>query len=92
MSDTLTIPNRLPALGDLVRDKVSGFEGIAVAHSKHLTGCDRIWVIPKVGDDRKPVEGAWFDIDMLLIVQPIVIEPVVYNRAAPGGADLPAPR
>lgn len=28
-------------LGDRARDKVSGFEGIVVAHHKFLTGCDR---------------------------------------------------
>jgi len=84
--------NRLPALGDKVRDRITGFEGIASAHAKHLTGCDRVWVSPRVGGDGKPIEGVWVDIDMLEIVEPAVIEPVVYSRKAPGGVDLPASR
>ena len=84
--------NRLPALGDRVKDKVNGFTGIATTQSKHLSGCDRMWVIPPVGADGKIVEGCWVDIDMLEIVEASVIEPVTYTRAAPGGVDLPAPR
>lgn len=84
--------NRLPALGDQVRDKITGFEGIVTTHAQHLTGCDRLWVSPRVGDDGKTRDGMWVDIDMLEIVQPAVIEPVVYNRKAPGGIDLPPSR
>lgn len=84
--------NRLPEIGDRVRDKVCGFEGIASAHAKHLSGCDRLFVTPVVGDDGKYVEGMWCDIDMLEIIEANVIEPVVYNRSAPGGVDLPASR
>lgn len=81
--------NRLPALGDEVRHKITGFIGIVTSHSKHLSGCDRLWVEPRVGDDGKARDGQWADIDMLEIVRPSVIEAVVYTRAAPGGVDLP---
>ena len=40
--------NRTPTVGDRVRCKVSGFEGIVSAHAKHLAGCDRLYVTPKV--------------------------------------------
>ena len=84
--------NRLPELGDRVRDKISGLEGIATAHAQHLTGCDRFWVAPRVGQDGKPVDGMWIDIDMLEIVVPQVVQRVKYTRAAPGGIDLPNSR
>jgi hypothetical protein len=84
--------NRLPALGDRVRHRVTGFEGIVTSHATHLTGCDRLWIEPRVGADGKTIEGHWADIDMVEIVEPGVIEAVVYTRRAPGGADLPAPR
>jgi hypothetical protein len=84
--------NRLPELGDLVRDKVTGFEGIVTSHAQHLTGCDRFWIEPRVDSEGKTREGRWTDIDLLEIVEPNKIERVIYNRKAPGGTDLPASR
>lgn len=84
--------NRLPELGDRVRDKITGFEGIVTTHATHLTGCDRLWVSPKVGEDRKMIDGMWVDIDMLDIVTPQAVERVIYSRMAPGGIDLPKSR
>ena len=84
--------NRDPGLGDEVRHKVTGFTGIITSHSKHLAGCDRFWVEPKVGADGKAIDGQWADIDLVEIVRPNAVEPVKYTRAAPGGIDLPAPR
>lgn len=81
--------NRLPALGDRVKCRVTGFVGIVTTHAKHLTGCDRLWLEPTIGDDGKPRDGRWIDIDMLDIVDPAVLSPVVYQKAAPGGVDLP---
>jgi len=48
-------------LGRLVRDKVTGFEGIAVARTTYLQGCDRIELQPKVGKDGKLDEPQAFD-------------------------------
>lgn len=84
--------NRLPALGDEVRNRITGFTGIVTSYSKHLAGCDRLWVEPRVDATGKPMEGAWLDIDLAEITRPNVIDPIRYNRSAPGGIDLPAPR
>lgn len=84
--------NRLPSLGDEVRHKVTGFTGIVTSHAKYIAGCDRMWIDPKVGPDGKPIEGQWVDIDMVEIVTPEAVAPVIYERRAPGGIDLPAPR
>lgn len=84
--------NRDPALGDEVRHKVTGFVGIITSHSKHLAGCDRFWVEPKVNSEGKAMEGQWVDIDLTEIMRPAVIEPVKYTRTAPGGFDLPPSR
>lgn len=83
--------NRLPQLGDEVRNKITGFTGIVTSHAKHLAGCDRLWVEPRVDANGKSMDGHWLDIDLAEIVRPNVIEPIVYSRAAPGGFDLPAP-
>jgi hypothetical protein len=84
--------NRDPSLGDEVRNKVTGFTGIVTTYAKHLAGCDRLWVEPRVGEDGKARDGQWSDIDMVEIVSPGVVEPVAYIRRAPGGVDLPPSR
>ncbi len=84
--------NRLPALGDELRHKITGFTGIATTYAKHLTGCDRLWLEPRVDATGKAMDGQWADIDMLEIVRPNVIEAVTYTRVAPGGVDLPRSR
>jgi len=84
--------NRLPCIGDEVRHKVTGFTGIATSHAKHISGCDTLFVEPKVDTDGKHRDGRWADIDLLEIVTPAVVEPIVYQGRAPGGVDLPAPR
>lgn len=49
-------------LGTKVRERVSGFEGVAVARTTWLTGCDRYTVQP-TGLDKagKPFESCTFD-------------------------------
>lgn len=84
--------NRLPDLGDKVRDKITGFEGIVVSYSRHIAGCDRLWIEPKIGADGKRGDGVWIDIDLAEIVEASVVAPIVYTRRAPGGIDLPSPR
>ena len=84
--------NRLPGLGDEVRHVVTGFQGIVVSYAKHVAGCDRLFVEPKVDRDGKLIDGAWFDIDMLKIVKSNAVPVIEYNRKAPGGIDLPKSR
>ena len=48
-------------LGREVRDKVSGFTGIASGRSTYLSGCAHICISPKVGKDRKLPESKWID-------------------------------
>ena len=81
--------NRDPAIGDKVKHKVTGFVGIVTTHAKHLSGCDRLWIEPPVDATGKPMDGHWADIDMVEIIEPNAIEPVKYQRKAPGGVDLP---
>jgi len=50
-------------LGDEVKDKVTGFEGIAMARTEYLYGCVLIGVLLKVlsKDEGKPIDWVWFD-------------------------------
>ncbi len=48
-------------LGDKVKDKVTGFTGIAIGRTTWLHGCDRYVVQPIVGKDGKLPENQVFD-------------------------------
>ena len=66
------------ALGDKVRDSVSGFEGIAVSSHNYLHGCTRINVQPPVGDDGKLPDTATFDEPQLVAIEvaAVKVDPV----------------
>ena len=50
------------AVGQTVRDTITGFEGVVVAETKWLHGCRRLTVQPRELDkDGKPVEAQTFD-------------------------------
>ena len=48
-------------LGREVKDRVTGYQGIAVGRSVFLQGCARILVQPPTDKDGKMVEAASFD-------------------------------
>jgi hypothetical protein len=48
-------------LGIKARSKVSGFTGVITSRLEHLNGCNRYWIEPRVGKDKKPTEGCWID-------------------------------
>lgn len=47
--------------GDHVEDMISGFKGFVTARQDHITQCNRYFVEPRVGEDGKLVDAAWFD-------------------------------
>jgi len=62
-------------LGNKVRDKVTGFEGIAIAKIEYINGCIQFCVKPKVKEDGKMPDGEYIDVDDLEIVyKGIIIE------------------
>lgn len=48
-------------LGHKVRDKVTGFTGIAISRNEWLIGCTRIGVKPQGLHEGKTIELEWFD-------------------------------
>lgn len=57
-------------LGDLVRDQISGFQGVAVGRTEWLYGCVRITVAARGLDkDGKPFDSQTFDEDQCEIVE-----------------------
>lgn len=56
-------------LGDLVKCKITGFKGTAVARTQWISGCDRINVQPRVDKDGKVPDPQSFDETMLVVVK-----------------------
>ena len=56
-------------LGDLVKDAVTGFSGIAVAKTEWLHGCKRITVQPQHLEKGKIAENATFDEPQLVLIK-----------------------
>jgi len=57
-------------LGDKVRCKVDGFEGIATSRVEYLNGCVQYGVRPNVDKDGKRVDVSYIDIEELEVVEP----------------------
>ncbi|KKN02228.1 hypothetical protein LCGC14_1119690 [marine sediment metagenome] len=55
-------------LGDEVKDKVSGFQGVADARFTYLQGCNRIQVQPPVKKDGKLPDSKVFDEPLLEVM------------------------
>lgn len=55
-------------LGCKVKDKITGFKGIATGICSYITGCDRVLVTPPVCKKGKLAEGEWFDIQRLTVL------------------------
>lgn len=48
-------------LGQRVRDRVTGFEGVVIGRTEFLYATPRVWVDPGLMNDGKPIEASWFD-------------------------------
>jgi len=56
-------------LGDRMKDRISGFEGIAVAYSCWLNGCERFCLQPPTDKNGKLLEAEWVDVSQLRVVK-----------------------
>jgi hypothetical protein len=63
------LASHLAILGKQVKDKITGFKGVAVSVSFDLYGCIQVVVAPAVGQDGKIPDSAWFDIHRLEILR-----------------------
>ena len=49
-------------LGDKVKDRISGYKGIATAIAAYLNGCTRVLIEPiKLDDEGNMLKSLWFD-------------------------------
>lgn len=80
-----------PELGDEVEDMISGIKGIVVIYQKHLTGCDRVTIQPKVGADGKQPDWYSFDITVARILKRQAVVPKTAEELKPEVTKTEAP-
>ena len=81
-------PFRGIALGDRARCTLTGFEGIVLGRSEHLTGCNQVFLLPGSDKSNEYKEGVWFDVERIAVLERAVVQ-VSESRT---GADIPPPR
>tara|TARA_R110002126_G_scaffold110951_3_gene248693 strand:+ start:1001 stop:1255 length:255 start_codon:yes stop_codon:yes gene_type:complete len=78
-------------LGQSAKCKITGFEGIIIARSIWLTGCDQYCIKPKVDKEGKANEGLWVDEGAVVIIGPGINSEEVKSKK-PGGPQIDAPK
>lgn len=78
-------------LGNKVRDKVSGFRGIAIGRAVYLNGCTHIMIQPTLDKDGKYVDAHWFDDVQLQILDGGLEIEETKEEKPPGGPALGPP-
>lgn len=79
-------------LGDIYKDKVTGFVGVAVSFHQYLNGCQRLALQPQELHDWKPIESQVFDVEQLEHIGPgvsITPKPTGGPRDVPARQELP---
>ena len=61
LTDSPTIPGANPELGDIARDRISGFEGVVVGVVKYQFNEDRIGIQPEMLINGAPAAVGYFD-------------------------------
>lgn len=77
-------------LGNKVRDKVTGFEGIATGRVEYLTGCQQIGITPPAKDGEVKATQ-YFDAERLVLVDIGIAPAEVSDPNAAGGPNRDAP-
>jgi hypothetical protein len=98
----MSIEKHLDWLGEVVRDRVTGMEGVVTSIAFDLYGCIQAVVEPQFRDGKKPEHGSvWCDVSRLILFggervmnAPNFGEPVEARIASgsKGPAEKPLPR
>ncbi len=70
-------------LGQKVRDKITGFEGIATSKAEYLNGCIQFCVRPRIDKEGKCQDGEYFDVEQL---EPL--EESINTTSTPSGGGI----
>lgn len=70
------LEKHIAVIGFKVRDKVTGFEGVAASVCFDLYGCIQVAVTPPAAKDGDLKDGRWFDISRLVVTEKTRVMPV----------------
>lgn len=80
-----------PEVGDLVKDQVSGIEGVLTGRAIWLNGCVQFLLRPKAGKgDNKFPDGIWMDGHQLKVLKAQVVP--FKGPKTTGGLEIPEGR
>ncbi len=69
-----SIPGSDVRLGDRGRDQVTGFTGVVTTYSRHLSGCDDVWLQGASTGDEQKARGVWCHVQRLELVDADAVE------------------
>ena len=75
-------------IGQKMRCKITGFEGIATSKIEYLNGCIQYCIKPKMDKDGKMPEGEFIDVEQLEVIYKL---PVKTERTNTGGDKMDTP-
>lgn len=58
-------------LGEIIKDKVTGFQGVAMARTEYFTDCAHYGLCSQTLEGGKPLDWVWFDETRLVKVDEI---------------------
>lgn len=70
-------------LGDLCKDIITGYVGVATSFQKHLTGCDRWTLQAQITKEDKIPDGYNFDVTTVVVVKKRVAIPSAQWQTVP---------
>ena len=82
-------------LGDIVKDAITGFEGVAIGITRWLSQCDQVAVKSRSLHEGKTLDAHWFDITHLDVIEKGAFAHVAPRRdevKAGGPSPAPMPR
>lgn len=82
--------NQNIALGSKVRDRVTGFSGIAISKVIYLNGCVQYCIKPPIKDNGTMIEGEYVDSQRVEVVGPGVLNVIVDLKDQKSTIDPPA--
>lgn len=76
-------------LGKKLKDKITGFTGIATGKATYITGCDQYLLAPQCAENGSFIDGHWFDEGRLEIIDDSLKLEVAADKP---GCDKEAPK
>lgn len=80
---TVAAHQRRVNIGDRVRNRVTGFEGVVTGRTEYITGCARLIVQPQGMKDGKSYDSEYVDEPMADLLQAGALSPVPTQNGGP---------